>query len=114
MARKMPRPPEYTRDPVAVNLEGGSGPRSLDDHEERAGQDVDIEPGGPIANVLDVCLDALIEAGRVALGNLPDARDTRPNAQDDALLLAHFRDFALEVGARTDQAHLALQHVPDL
>ena len=86
--------------------------------EERHQHDLEIEPGRPVLDVIEIVLDAVDEA-RVAA----EAVDLRPTGDSGADFVAGIvmRDFRLEaldelgaLRARADEAHVAHEDVPEL
>src|SRR5258708_14957893 len=80
------RPPRSTLFPYTTLFRSlaRSGARSLDDHEERLHQDVEIEPGRPVSTVFDIGLNASAEARRV------DRKSTRLNSSHQIISYAVF------------------------
>src|SRR5262249_31401422 len=104
-----------------------AGPRALDVHRvldrmlaapaelaERAPEDLQVEPEGPVVEVPEVQVDSLRPADRLAPVHLRPAGDARLDRQAAAVVVGVAGDLLDEIRARPDEAHLAAQHVPEL
>src|SRR4051794_37343605 len=87
---------------------------AAEERERRLREDLQVEPRGPVLHVPDVELDAVGPGKRRASVDLRPAGDPRPNLEAAALARRVSLDLVAQRRARTDDAHLAAQHVPQL
>src|SRR5580658_6659291 len=76
-------------------------------HFDGASEKIEVEPRGPVANVVGIERHAFGVGGVVASGNLPQASDPGKNLGIEQVSGAVFRNLGLHDGARSDQAHVA-------
>ena len=79
-------------------------------------QDFDIEPEGPVVNVLQVEADPFFEVDNfIAAADLPEAGEAGFDAQAAAMgKVAEPFDFIHREGTLTDEAHIAVQDIQEL
>src|SRR6266403_1186058 len=81
-------------------------------------QNPDIEPGGPVGDVVEIVLDAFAQGGIAAPAvDLRPAGDPGFDAVADHVVGNSLRELADEyraLGSRPDQAHVSFEHVPKL
>src|SRR5215831_9430503 len=78
-------------------------------------QNRDIHPGRPVACVLEIQADHIVELYRAAAVYLPQTGDSRLRFQQTAAMPdVIFFDFVLDWRTRSNQRHFAFQHVEEL
>src|SRR5687768_8960718 len=77
-------------------------------------QDDEVQPQGPLVHILDIELDALRVGQVVSAADLPEAGHARAHCTVVLPSLGVQADLPLHAGARADDAHIALEHVPQL
>src|SRR3989304_1444256 len=80
----------------------------------RANQQVHVQPGRPVANVVGVELHTLVVGRVVTARHLPEPRDTRCDHRVETVVRPILLDLRGDDRPRADQAHFAADHVPDL
>src|SRR3954451_10519568 len=80
----------------------------------RAQQDLQIEPWRPVVDVLQVELHPAVEVDLVAAADLPETRQSRLHRQPPPMPPVVRRHFLRNWRPRTDEAHVALEHIPEL
>ena len=74
-----------------------------------------VEPQRPVVDVLEIHPHPVVEvADPVAAAHLPQARDARPHAQLPLVPQLVALELVRERRARADQAHVSLEHAPQL
>src|SRR3990170_6372311 len=81
---------------------------------DRPGDDRYIEPDRPVLQVREVEPDEVVERQAGPAGDLPEARHAREHRIASAMPSLEEPVVAKRQRARTDEAHLALEHVDDL
>src|ERR1700682_1362999 len=78
-------------------------------------QDFCVQPQRPVIDILAVQLHDLLEVldGSVAL-KLPQPRQSGFDTETAPMMIQVYGDLIVSWRARADQAHLALEHVPEL
>ena len=90
-------------------------PAPRQQYPERLHQDLDVQPQAPLVDVLDIQADHLVEIpDLVPSAHLPQAGDSRLDADPLAVLVLVPGDLLRRRRARPHQAHLPSQHVPEL
>src|SRR5688572_11977125 len=89
--------------------------RSLSDqhYAKGAGQDVQVKPRRPVADVERVVRDSLFKRRIAAAADLPEAGQTGQSFGIHVQLIV-LVEIGIRERSRTDQAHFADQHVPQL
>src|SRR2546421_4963867 len=88
--------------------------RAGEERLRRAGEDLQVDPGGAVVDVPDVELDPLVPGQLRAAVDLSPAGETRLDLEPPALAGRVALDLVGEGRAWADEAHLAAQHVPEL
>src|SRR5262249_8379105 len=83
-------------------------------HRHRAEQDLDVEAERPSIDVSEIQTHPVLEVHAVAAGDLPEAGDSRLHGEAPALPALVLLDLLRDRRARPDEAHVALEHVPEL
>ena len=90
-------------------------PPLFQDRGDGGGEYLEIKQKRPLADVRHVQFHPLVEGRGISPADLPKTRDTRPDTASAAMpVLAETRIVAQGEGARTDQAHVALQYIVKL
>src|ERR1043166_792333 len=79
-----------------------------------AEEDLEVERRRPVVDVLQVELHPAVEVDVVAAADLPEAREPRLHRQPSSVPPVIRRDLLGDRRPRPDQAHVALQDVPEL
>src|SRR5687767_14545719 len=100
---------------AGVRRSAGSRPGAGKYRPERPRQDAQVEAQAPLIDVLEIEAHPLVEvADAIASAHLPEAGDAR--FECELSLVPQLVSFELvpERGPRPDQAHVALEHAPEL
>src|SRR5690606_30540216 len=81
---------------------------------DRAEDELDVEPQRPVVDVAKVEAHPVLEVDLVSPRDLPEAGESRPGAQASALPPLVALHLACDGRTRTDEAHVALEHVQEL
>src|ERR687885_657201 len=88
--------------------------RAGEERERRAREDLQVEPRRAVLDVPDVELDPLVPRQPRAAVDLRPAGDPRLHVQPPALVRRVLLHLVAKRRPRSDQAHVATQHVPEL
>src|SRR5438270_1056729 len=112
-ARWLPRKPATPEMKTFICwLEGSSAPQ---DRRDRAEKDADIEPEGPLLNVLPVEEDDILEVDHLAASaHLPESGDPGLGVEAAEVVVLVFVEVRLEERSRSDQRHVADQYIGEL
>src|SRR5690554_4267319 len=77
-------------------------------------QDVEVEPKGPVVDVVYVRVDPFLEAQGVTARHLPQAGNAGLVLKDDPFQSLHTGNLGDGVGTWSDQAEVPDQYVPEL
>src|SRR6266571_7774630 len=81
---------------------------------DRSQQNLQVEARRPVIDVIEVELHPAIEVNRVAAADLPETRQSRFHRKAPAMPPVIRRDFLRNGWPRSDETHVALEHVPEL
>ena len=107
LARAVSLVPDHRDAHLARTLAG-------DDLDHREDDDLEVGYGAALGDVLEVSADHAVEAGGVALRDLPPAGDPRLHGQALQVELGVLGDLVGQRRARADDGHLAQEHVDEL
>src|SRR4051812_6806605 len=85
-----------------------------DDRGHRFWHDLEGEPPRPTGDVLEISFHPGIEIRTVTRADLPQAGNARLHREPAPMPDVVFGNFLWQWRARSDEAHLAAQHVPEL
>src|SRR5690606_16010595 len=110
------RPSPAAEQPAAPAPPGASiRPPPPDHHRNRLQQDLQIQPQIPVPDVLQVQRRPLVEVRDLGTAlHLPEARDPGDHRQLPVLPRLERRELLRRRRTRADQAHVPLQHAPEL
>ena len=81
---------------------------------DRPQQDLEVQTHGPVADVMQVESDHIMERHLAAAADLPQASETRHSAQPPQLPILVLFNFRRERRAWTHKAHFAAEHIDQL
>ena len=85
-----------------------------DDLDHREDDDLEVGDRSALGDVLQVAADHAVEAGGVALRDLPPAGDSRLHGKALQVVLGVLRNLVRQRRARANDGHLAKEHVDEL
>src|ERR1017187_4668105 len=91
-----------------------AGAEAGQDDGDGASEDFQVEPEGPVVDVLEVELHPLIEADLVAATDLPDAGQTRFHGKAAAMPWVVVLHLGRDGRPGSDEAHVADENIPEL
>src|ERR1017187_7834547 len=91
-----------------------AGAEAGEDDGEGAGEDFQVEPEGPVVDVLEVEFHPLVEADLVAAADLPDAGEAGLHGEAAAMPRIVVLHLGRDGRPGADEAHVADENIPEL
>src|ERR1017187_10620677 len=91
-----------------------AGAEAGQDDGHGAGEDFEVEPEGPVVDILEVEFHPLVEADLVAAADLPDAGEAGLHGEAAAMPRIVVLDLAGDGRTGTNEAHVPAENIPEL